>query len=123
MTKIISSVPYQLELPTQWKIHNVFHIEKLKRFHRSTEFERLVLPPPPILSEGGTLEYEVKAIIREKDKGARKRYLVAWKGHPLHEATWEPEENLTHCGDLLSEFLVRRQQQKSLSKRGALRRK
>lgn len=90
-------------------MHPIFHMEKLKLFERSREFQRDADPPPPIVDTEGQPEYEVEAIIRHKVTGARKHYLVAWKGYPLHEATWEPESNLTHCSDLLSEYLQRQQ--------------
>ena len=91
-----------------WRVHSTFHVEKLKLFERSSEFQRNVESPPPLEIEGH-LEYEVEAIIRHKGTGARKCYLVAWKDYPLHEATWEPESNLTHCSNLLSEYLQHQQ--------------
>ena len=60
-------------------MHPTFHVDKLKLFERSSEFQRNVDPPPPLKIEGH-LEYEVEAIIRHNEVGARKHYLVAWKG-------------------------------------------
>ena len=37
---------------------------------------------------------EVEAILRHKGKGARRLYLVMWKGDPITEASWEPESHL-----------------------------
>ena len=42
----------------------------------------------------GEEEYEVGAILRHKGKGARRLYLVMWKGYPIIEAIWEPESHL-----------------------------
>ena len=42
-------------------------------------------------------------ILRHKGKGARRRYLVLWKGYPLEEATWEPERHLDHAPEILEE--------------------
>ena len=123
--KIISPVAYRVALPATWRVHPTFHVEKLKLFERSSEFQRNVDPPPPLKIEGH-LEYEVEAIIRHKGAGVRKHYLVAWKGLPLHEATWEPESNLAHCSDLLSEYLQRQQanaQKNTQSRRKSTRRK
>jgi Chromo (CHRromatin Organisation MOdifier) domain len=37
-------------------------------------------------------------------KGKRKQYLVKWKGYPMHESSWEPEENLKKAKEALSEY-------------------
>ena len=77
---------------------------KLKRYIRSEEFLREVEPPPPVLV-GDTLEYEVEGILWHQGTGARRQYLVLWKGYPLTEATWEPESHLTNAPDILEEYL------------------
>ncbi len=84
----------------------LLHISKLKRYNRSDEFLREVEPPPPVLVEG-ELEYEVESIVRHRGTGARRRYLVIWKGYPLSEATWEPESNLLHAPEILADYLRR----------------
>ena len=104
--KVVSPVAYRLSLPQGWQIHPTFHVSKLKRYLRSDEFVREVEPPPPDLVEG-TLEYEVEGILRDKGKGARRRYLVLWKGYPLSEATWEPEEHLSNAQPILEDYLRR----------------
>ena len=106
ITKKISPVAYELDLPPGWHIHSSFHVSKLKKYHRSDEFLREVEPPPPELVEG-ELEYEVEAIARHRGTGAQRRYLVIWKGYPLSEATWEPESNLLHAPDVLADYLRR----------------
>ena len=50
---------------------------------------------------GDTLECEVEGILRHQGKGARRHYLVLWKGYPLHEATWEPESHLANASNIL----------------------
>ena len=81
VTKVISPVACGLDLPPTWQIHLVFHVSNLKRFHWSEEFEREERPPSPIVVDGEE-EYEVEAILRHKAKGARRLYLVMWKGIP-----------------------------------------
>ena len=104
ITRIISPVAYELDLPTGWHIHSSFHISKLNKYHRSDEFLSAVEPPPPVLEEGD-LEYEVESIARHRGVGARRRDLVIWKGYPLSEATWEPESNLLQAPDILADYL------------------
>ena len=110
VVKIISPVAYTLELPSSWRIHLTFHVEKLKKFERSEEFKRNISSPPESLEVEGEQEFEVEAIMRHRGSTSRREYLVAWKGYGLHEATWEREANLTHCSDLLAEYLLRLQQ-------------
>ena len=104
ITREMSPVAYGLDLPPGWQIHPVFHVSKLKRYIHSEEFLREVEPPPPILV-GDTLEYEVEGILQHQGKGARRHYLVLWKGYPLHEATWEPESHIANALDILEEYL------------------
>ena len=100
----------RVDLPPQWQVHPSFHVAKLKRYYRSNEFLREVESPPLELVEG-ELEYEVEAIARHRGKGARRRYLVIWKGYPLSEATWEPESHLLHAPEILADYLRRVQAQ------------
>ena len=106
VVRVISSVAYELSLPPDWKIHPVFHISNLRRYVRSTELNRVEKPPPPILVDGEE-EYEVEAILRHKGKGARRLYQVLWKGHPVTEASWEPESHLRNASSLLEDYLRR----------------
>ena len=69
---------------------------------------REIEPPPPVLVRY-TLEYDVEGILWHEGKGARRRYLVLWKGYPLTEATWEPESHLANALDILEEYLCQEQ--------------
>ena len=106
ISAVISPVAYRLDLPPHWKVHPVFHISNLKRYHRSEEFARTEQPPPPVMVEGEE-EYKVEAILQHKGKGASRRYLVLWKGYPLTEASWEPESHLQNAPLILEDYLRR----------------
>ena len=58
---------YRLDLPLVWRLHLVFHVSNLKRFHWSEEFKRGEQPPSPIVVDGEE-EHEVEAILRHKGK-------------------------------------------------------
>ena len=60
--RVLSPIDYQLTLPEQWKIHNVFHIDLLTPY-RETEFHGPNYDrPPPDLIEGEE-QYEVEQIL------------------------------------------------------------
>jgi len=54
--------------------------------------------------EGDTVEeYVVERIVSHRFRNGRKEYLLAWKGYPEGENTWEPQQNLD-CPDLIEEY-------------------
>ena len=115
--EVVSSLAYRLDLPPDWKVHPVFHVDTLKRYHQSTEFAREEKPPPPIIFAGEE-EYEVEAILKHKGQGARCLYQVMWKGYPITEASWEPESHLQNAPQILEEYLHRvAAEQKGLRRR------
>ncbi len=72
ITKKLSDVMYQINLPHSWKIHNVFHTFYLSRYNETPEHGPNYLEPPPELIEGEE-EWEVEAILNKKyDKRKKK---------------------------------------------------
>ena len=99
----ISKTAYKLELPTDLRIHPVFHVSLLKPYKESNEFEREIPPPPVFISENSQ-EYEVEMILDKRTIRKKPQYLVKWLGYPLHDATWEPKENLKNCQEKVKEY-------------------
>ena len=104
--KKISPVAYKIKFPPGWRIHSTFHVNNLRRYHKSQKFVWTEQPPPPILIEDH-LEYEVEAILSHKGQGRHRRYLVMWKDYPLMEATWKPLSSFTHSREILQDYLRR----------------
>ena len=101
---------YKLELPRKWRIHNVFHVSLLEQ--DTTKKERVDEKVTELDFEAGnSKEYEVEAI---RDSAVYSReseghlpglyYLVAWKGYPEEENTWEPVSAVQHLRKLISSF-------------------
>lgn len=93
--KVISPVAYKLDLPLSLKVHPVFHISKLARYHDNTfplprEFNR----PPPVTSIDGAPAYEVETIVGKTLVNGVLKYEVKWKGYPDSENTLEPLDHL-----------------------------
>ena len=62
LTKVLDVV-YQLELPPQWKIHNVFHTSLLTPYVETNLHGPDYLQPPPDIVEGEP-EFEVERILK-----------------------------------------------------------
>ena len=81
--RVLSPIDYQLTLPEQWKIHDVFHVDLLTPY-RETEFHgpNYTQPPPDLVGEED--QYEVEQVLDERNYGhwKKKQYLVKWKGYP-----------------------------------------
>jgi hypothetical protein len=102
--KVISHTSYQLELPTQWKIHNVFHASYLSPYHKSLEHGENFMRPPPDLIDGEK-EWEVEQIVGMCKFGHKKtlQYKVQWKGYAPADNTWKPADQI-HVDDLIKAY-------------------
>ena len=65
------AVAYQVDLPDNMKLHDVFHVALLRPYHT----DGTVHPPPAILIEGEE-EYEVDMILDHRDKPSRQRVIL-----------------------------------------------
>jgi hypothetical protein len=81
----IDSVAYRLELPPRARIHDVFHVGILKKYHG---------PPPdappvlPAIFQGRVQPTPHKALRARLSRGMH-RILVHWEGQPASDASWE----------------------------------
>ena len=106
ISKAINPVAYKLDLPKTWRVHPVFHVSLLRKYHENAEFIRA--PPLPSVIEG-ELDYTVESILAHERTKAGLWFLVHWKGFPLREATWEPETHLQHCSKVLKKYKLENQ--------------
>ena len=102
--KVLSPIMYQLELPPQWKIHDIFHVDLLTPY-RETELHRpnFTKPPPDLID--GEEEYEIEEVLqsRKYGRGRKVQYLVKWKGYPDSENQWVNWDDL-HADEALADF-------------------
>lgn len=93
----IGEVAYELELPADNRVHNVFHVSKLKKALGHSVVPSVDLPP---LDEEGKLILKPEVIIdtteRTLRRGVIKEYLVEWRNLPVEDVTWENEQILQH---------------------------
>ena len=104
ITKVLSPITYQLQLPLSWKIHNVFHIDLLTPYNKTTMHGPNFIEPPPDLIDGEE-EYKVETILdsRRYGRGRKLQYLVKWKGYSDAENQWVDAKDV-HADQLLDQF-------------------
>ena len=62
ISKVLGPVTYRLNLPTSWRIHNVFHAILLKPYQENETYgKNFSLPPPEIID--GEEVYQVETIL------------------------------------------------------------
>ena len=112
ITKVLSSLSYQLKLPSAWKIHLVFHASLLTPY-RENEIHGPNFPTPPPDLIDNKEEYEVEQILKHRCRPKSLSFLIQWKGYTAEEDSWEPEANLGNASELLKDY-KRRNKLKSL---------
>lgn len=112
----INDVAYRLQLPDSMnRIHNSFHVSRLKKFNESNDVRfpsRLLpdasLPPPEIINQNHNELWEVETILKKRirryGRGSRVEYLIKWKGYPHEHNSWEPVSGLTMCKEAVEQF-------------------
>jgi hypothetical protein len=100
----MSAINYQLELPTQWNIHPVFHIDLLTPYRETIMHGPNFTRPAPELIDGEE-EYSVEKILDSQRFGRRWRlqYLVKWEGYPDSDNMWVDKDDVS-ADDKVWEF-------------------
>jgi hypothetical protein len=100
---------YRLRLPHQWKVHDVFSVDKLKSYVENDDTlwkDRKSAHAPQTQSVAGFNEYVVERVLGHRDirvkKGALtvkvRQWLVRWKGFDATEDQWLREEKINTSG-------------------------
>ncbi|KXN89545.1 hypothetical protein AN958_05549 [Leucoagaricus sp. SymC.cos] len=91
ISEVVGNSVYQLELPAQWIIHDVFN-KILLLLVRKPKFQVQQKPPPPPLD----------LINVEEERGVQ--YLVHWKGYSNKEDQWLPKSHLSNMEKAIQEY-------------------
>ena len=104
VTQVMSPVNYRLELPTQWSIHPVFHIDLLTPYRETITHGANYQRPPPDLVNNKE-EYEVETVLDSRKFGRRRclQYLIKWKGYPDSNNQWIDKDDVS-ADDKVWEF-------------------
>jgi len=100
----MSPVNYRLKLPTQWSIHDVFHIDLLTPYRETDIHGSNYSRPAPDLVNNEE-EYEVKMVLDtwQFGRGRKKQYLIKWKGYPDSDNEWVDRKDV-HAPEVIREF-------------------
>ena len=113
ITKIVGKHAYELELPSRWRIHPVFHVSLLEKdSSKRGEYAKendIELDPG---EDEDHQEYIVDKIVDSvyfegdatNDLPEGLHYNIHWKGFPVSEDTWEPFESVMHLKGMISQF-------------------
>ena len=104
VVQVMSPVNYHLELPTQWSIHPVFHVDLLTPYRETIMHGPNYQRPPPNLVDNKE-EYEVEKILDSWLFGRCKQlqYLVKWVGYADLDNMWVDKDDV-FAEDKVREF-------------------
>src|SRR5258708_1318513 len=106
--EVLSPVNYRLELPMQWSIHLVFHIDLLTPYRETVTHGVNYQWPPPDLVECEP-KYKIEKIVDERQFGRRRRhqYLIKWKGYPDPNNQWVNKKDM-HADEAIRDYKASR---------------
>ncbi|XP_057532977.1 uncharacterized protein LOC130810870 [Amaranthus tricolor] len=93
----VGKVAYRLALPNSLeKVHDVFHVSQLKRYHAAASH---VLDPEPLdLDTSLSYSEQLVRILDTKVRSTRRKDIsmvkVLWSNHEREAATWETEDSM-----------------------------
>ena len=102
----IGSHAYRLDLPGDLKkIHNVFHVDRLK-IHHEDVFKRKRELPPPVFIDGNAEYYIEKVLDSQPLKGGSNKiqYLVKWKDYGEEYNEWVPWQSMAGGIELIEKW-------------------
>jgi transposase InsO family protein len=104
ITDIIGRQAYKLDLPPQVKTHPVFHVSVLEPYFPRDGEDPSTHDPPVVLPDG-TEEWEIEKIVDDRTRYGKTEYRCRWKSWDAAYDTWQREEDLKNCREVLDEYL------------------
>ncbi len=120
IVQVMSPVNYRLKLPTQWSIHDVFHIDLLTPYRETDIHGSNYSRPAPDLVNNEE-EYKVKKILDtwQFGRGRKRQYLIKWRGYPDSDNEWVDHKDI-HAPEAIREFKNSRTAPNEHIRRGAM---
>jgi hypothetical protein len=96
VTRIISPVTCEIDLPELGGVHPVFHISLLEPYEPKGAILSMDGPIQDTLRQLGDDVYDIDDILdRRQNSVGVWEYLVKWKDYPDSESSWEPGVNIS----------------------------
>jgi len=95
MSKGLSKVNYNMELPSIIKISLVVNISRVKCYIDEVDGQKKEMPQPVIVE--GEEEWKVEKILNKRKMWGKNKFLVRWKGFMAVGDIWESRENAGEC--------------------------
>jgi len=107
LLRAVGPVAFAIELPQEWRLHNVFHVSLFKPVSPNLRFKY----PQPVKVVDGIPEWEVKQILthRKLRSSSKVEYLVAWEGFGPEWNSWIKEDMLEGSPDLMATYYAAKQ--------------
>ncbi len=106
--RLIGRNAVELLLPSTLRIHPVVNVSHTTRHFEQTSdirSETTNTPLPPI-NPAYPDEFEVDRILRHRKHGNNYEFLVAWKGYPTHDSSWEPRRHFIYDDESVHDSLT-----------------
>ncbi len=114
VSKIVSPVLVKLKTLGSAPMKQLVNVLRLKPYREIRPIEQITLPDDDTFdyeakqeqdAKTQTDQFEVDSILATRKRNGRREFLVMWKGFTKTDSTWEPEENLGNCKEILLSFL------------------
>ena len=93
----VGNVAYRLQLPTDWQVHDVFHVSQLKGSVGNVTGESGI-------DIEGNVEYEIERILQSRIVRGQKESLVKWLGYNDFENSWVKSRDMGNAQQLVQQF-------------------
>ena len=104
VVETIGRAAVRLQLPTSYKMHDVFHVSQVK----PAKGDQVAFLPPPALFIDGEAFWQVDTIVGHRLRGSGKKqwreFLIRWDGYGPEHDTWEREDHLRDSKPLEEEI-------------------
>ncbi|KAK4698189.1 hypothetical protein P7C70_g8096, partial [Phenoliferia sp. Uapishka_3] len=94
---------YELELPAEMLIHNVFHVSLLHK-QPPNNIPNRHRGPPPLTEVDGEFENEVERILDSRHHRLKLQYRIRWVGFDSSHDEWKDAEEVSHAEDCILDF-------------------
>jgi len=94
IVKKVSSLAYELKLPSNMRCHPVFHVSLLEPYHENEFINRNNRKRKNIKLTNDTVDRVPERIIDMRTYRGKNRFLVSWRGLNSDEDTWIDEDQI-----------------------------